>query len=92
MKKENVKPLGDNVFIEIEKEEKGKTDSGIFLPEDASEEKSQIGKVIAVGDSDKIKVRKNQKVVFKEFSGTGIKINGGEYLIVKNEDIMAVIG
>ena len=92
MKKENVQPLGDNVFIEIEKEEKDKTDSGIFLPENASEEKSQAGKVIAVGDSDKIKVKKNQRVIFKEFSGTGIKINGGEYLIVKNEDIMAVIG
>ncbi len=77
------------MLIKIEKEEKKKTDSGIFLPESASEEKSQTGKVIAVGDSDKIKVKKGQKVIFKEFSGT--EIEGGKYLMVKSEDILAVI-
>ena len=84
-----IKPLEDYVLIKIEKEEKKKTDSGIFLPESASEEKSQTGKVAAVGNSDKIKVKKNQKVIFKEFSGT--EIEGGKYLMVKNEDIMAVV-
>ena len=77
------------MLIKIEKEEKKKTDSGIFLPESASEEKSQTGKVIAVGDSDKIKVKKGQKVIFKEFSGT--EIEEGKYLMVKSEDILAVI-
>jgi len=77
------------VLIKIEKEEKKKTDSGIFLPESASEEKSQTGKVIAVGDSDKIKVKKGQKVIFKEFSGT--EIEEGKYLMVKSEDILAVV-
>jgi len=89
MSKKIIKPLEDYVLIEIEKEEKKKTDSGIFLPESASEEKSQIGKVVATGDSDKIKVKKNQKVIFKEFSGT--EIEEGKYLMVKSEDILAVI-
>jgi len=89
MSKKIIKPLEDYVLIEIEKEEKKKTDSGIFLPESASEEKSQIGKVAATGDSDKIKVKKNQKVIFKEFSGT--EIEEGKYLMVKSEDILAVI-
>lgn len=91
MEKENVKPLGDNVFIEVKKEEKSKTDSGIFLPEKTSGEKTQVGKVVAIGNNDKIKVKKNQKVVFKEFSGVEIKIKSGDYLIVKNEDIVAII-
>jgi len=89
MNESTIKPLEDYVLIKIEKEEKKKTDSGIFLPESASEEKSQMGKVIAVGDSDKIKVKKGQKVIFKEFSGT--EIEGGKYLMVKSEDILAVI-
>jgi len=89
MNESTIKPLEDYVLIKIEKEEKKKTDSGIFLPESASEEKSQTGKVIAVGDSDKIKVKKGQKVIFKEFSGT--EIEGGKYLMVKSEDILAVI-
>ncbi|MCD6149664.1 co-chaperone GroES [bacterium] len=89
MSKKIIKPLEDYVLIKIEKEEKKKTDSGIFLPESASEEKSQIGRVAATGDSDKIKVKKNQKVIFKEFSGT--EIEGGKYLMVKNEDILAVV-
>ena len=89
MNESTIKPLEDYVLIKIKKEEKKKTDSGIFLPESASEEKSQTGKVIAVGDSDKIKVKKGQKVIFKEFSGT--EIEEGKYLMVKSEDILAVI-
>ncbi len=90
MDKSKIKPLEDYVLIKIIKEEKKKTDSGIFLPENSSESKSQSGRVIAVGESDKIKVKKDQKVIFKEFSGT--EIEDGEYMIIKNEDIMAVIG
>ncbi|MFH0969585.1 MAG: co-chaperone GroES [Patescibacteria group bacterium] len=91
MKKLTVKPLGENVLIKPEKSDK-KTDSGIFLPENASEEKPQQGKVIEVGDSKEIKVKKNQKVIFNRYSGTEVKIEGEEYLIVKNEDVLAVIG
>jgi chaperonin GroES len=48
--------------------------------------------VIEIGDSNKIKVKKNQKVIFNRYSTTEVKIEGEEYLIVKNEDILAVIG
>jgi len=90
MKKEIIKPLGENVLIKLEKQDK-KTDSGIILPENASEEKPQEGRVIVIGDSKEIKVKKNQKVIFNRYGGTEVKINKEEYLIVKNEDILAVV-
>ena len=90
MKNAKVKPLGDNVLIQPEKVNK-KTESGIFLPESASEERPQQGKVVEIGESKEIKVKKNQKVIFKRYSGTEVKIEGEEYLIVKNEDILAVV-
>ncbi|MFA5777698.1 MAG: co-chaperone GroES [Parcubacteria group bacterium] len=90
MKEIKVKPLGDNVLIKPEKADK-KTGSGIFLPESASEERPQQGKVIEIGESKDIQAKKNQKVIFKRYSGTEVKIEGEEYLIVKNEDILAVV-
>lgn len=91
MKGTTVKPLGENVLVKPEKMDK-KTKSGIFLPENASEERPQEGKVIAIGDSEKIKVKKNQKVIYNRYSGTEVKIDGEDYLIVKNSEILAVIG
>jgi len=91
MKEIKVKPLGDNVLVKPEKADK-KTQSGIFLPESASEERPQQGKVIEVGESKDIKVKKNKNVIFKRYSGTEVKIEGEEYLIVKNEDILAIVG
>lgn len=90
MKKMNVKPLGENVLIHPEKPEQ-KTSAGIYLPDTASQERSQIGKVIAIGESDKIKVKTGQKVVFKRYGGEEIKIEGEEYLIANYKDILAVI-
>jgi chaperonin GroES len=91
MKKASIRPLGENVLIKPEKADK-KTDSGIYLPENASEEKPQQGRVIEIGESKEIKVKKNQKVIFNRYSGTEVKVDGEEYLIVKNEDVLAVIG
>ncbi len=91
MKKVNVSPLGENVLVSFEKPEK-KTESGIFLPENASEDRSsKRGKVVAIGESDKIKVKPGQQIVYTRYGGTDIKIAGVEYSIVKNEDILAVI-
>lgn len=90
MKEIKVKPLADNVLIKPEKADK-KTESGIFLPESASEERPQQGKVVEIGEDKNIKIKKNQKVIFKRYSGTEVKIDGEEYLIVKNEDILAVV-
>lgn len=90
MKKENIKPLGENILVEVVKES-NKTESGIVLPEDTNQEKPQKGKVIAIGESEKIRVKKNQKVIFTKYAGTEIKINKQALLILKNEDILATI-
>jgi chaperonin GroES len=91
MKKVNVAPLGENVLVSSEKPEK-KTESGIFLPENASEDRSsKQGKVVAIGESDKIKVKPGQHIVYTRYGGTDVKISGVEYAIVKNEDILAVV-
>ena len=91
MAKTKITPLGENVLVEPLKADKKKTDAGIYLPESASEEKPQEGKVIAVGDDKKIKVKKGQKVIYNRYGGTEIKIEDKDYLVVKNEDILAVI-
>jgi len=91
MKKTNIRPLGENVLVKPEKEEKQKTDSGIYLPENASKEKPQMGKVMEVGDSEEIKVKKNQKVIYSKYSGNEVEMDGEEYLLIKNEDILAVV-
>lgn len=91
MKKVHIKPLGENVLVSLEKPEK-KTESGIFLPENASEDRSsKQGKVIAVGESDKIKVKSGDRVIYTRYGGTEVKISGVEYTLVKTEDILAVI-
>lgn len=90
MKKIDVKPLGENVLIHPEKPEQ-KTSAGIYLPDTASQERSQIGKVMAIGESDKIKVKAGQKVIFKRYGGEEIKIEGEEYLIANYKDILAVV-
>ena len=88
-KKPNIEPLGENVLIEPGKAD-AKTASGIVLP-DTSEEKPQEGLVIAVGADKKIKVKPGQKVIYSKYSGNEIKVGEAEYLLVKNEDILAVV-
>jgi len=90
MKKETIKPLGENVLVKVAKKET-KTKSGIVLPDTVNEDSPQEGKVAAVGDSKNIKVKRNQRVIFAKYSGSEIKIADEEYLIIKNEDILAVI-
>lgn len=92
-----VKPLLDNVLVELKKEEK-MTQSGIVLPDTAGEDKPQEGVVIEVGsgkieEGKEIKpgVKKGDKVLFAKYSGTEIKIDNKEHLILKNEDILAII-
>ena len=92
MGKNNITPLGENVLVEPMKADRKKTETGIYLPESASEEKPQEGKVIAVGDDKKIKVKKGQKIIYNRYGGTEVKIDDHEYLIIKSEDILAVIG
>ncbi len=94
----NIKPLSDHVLIEPIKEEE-KTKSGILLPETADKEKPEQGEVIAVGpgkrnDSGNIipmEIKVGQKVLFTKYGPNEIKVDGKEYLIAKQEDILAII-
>lgn len=87
---QNIKPLGENVLVKIIKANQ-KTESGIFLPETTSADRPQEGKVLAVGKSEKIQVKKGQIIIFAKYSGTEIKMGSEECLIIKAEDILAVV-
>ena len=92
-----VRPLRDRVIVKrLEEEEK--TKGGIIIP-DTAKEKPIEGKVIAVGDG-KIKkdgtkipmeVKKGNRVLFSKYAGTEIKIDGEEHLMMKEDDILAII-
>ena len=93
-----LKPLGDKVVVKfVEAEEK--TKGGIIIP-DTAKEKPQEGEVVAVGpgardDSGKVippDVKVGDRVLFGKWSGTEVKIDGQELLIMKESDIMGVIG
>lgn len=92
-----LQPLGDRVVLKIlDKEEK--TKGGIVLP-DTAKEKPQKGEIVAVGtgkvlDSGErvaLDVKVGEKVVFSRYAGSEIKVDGEEYLIVSERDILAVI-
>jgi chaperonin GroES len=92
-----VRPLHDQVIVQrLEEEEK--TKGGIIIP-DAAKEKPIEGKVIAVStgrikkDGTKIplEVKKGNRVLYAKYAGTEVKIDGEEYLIMKEDDILAII-
>jgi chaperonin GroES len=86
--KQQIKPLGDRVLLKrVEALEK--TKSGIFLP-DTAKEKPEQGMVVAVGSEVK-EVKKDDTVIFSKYSPTEVKVDNEDYLIVKEEDILAVI-
>lgn len=84
----NFKPLGTRVLVE-RVEEETKTSSGIIIPDNAKE-KPLTGKVIAVSDDEEVtkKVKVGDTVVFAKYSGTEIKIDGKEYLVMNVDDIL----
>ena len=85
-----VKPLADRVMVKLDKNE-AKTAGGIIIP-DTAQEKTQQGIVVEVGDdSEVIKVKAGQKVMYDKYAGTQIKIDGVEHLILKMSDIIAVV-
>ena len=91
-----LKPLADHVVVEIVTKEE-KTASGIYLPDTASKEKPQTGKVVAVGKvtdhGTRVapEVKAGDEVVFAKYSGTEVKLDGKEYLILSERDILAVV-
>ena len=84
-----IKPLADRV-VAVREIAQTKTASGIYLPDNAKE-KPVVAVVEAVGPDVKT-VKKSDKILYKEYSTTEIKIDGTEYLIVKEEDILAKVG
>ena len=85
-----VKPLGDRVLVKPDAVET-KTAGGIIIP-DTAQEKTQRGVVVAVGDDkEKIKVSVGQKVIHDKYAGTQIQLDGVDHLILKSNDLVAVV-
>jgi chaperonin GroES len=93
-----VRPLGDKIMVK-RAESKGRTESGIYLPETAKD-KPKEGKVIAVGNGVLNKetgeympftVKKGDNVLFTTYSGTEIKIDGDDYIIMTEDDILGIV-
>ena len=93
----NLKPLGDKVIVEILKAE-DKTKGGIILP-DTAKEKPQEAKVIAVGSGKTLEngkviapdVKVGDIVIFGKYSGSEVKVDDKEYLIIDSDDILAIV-
>ena len=90
-----IKPLGDRVLIKM-KEKEETTKSGILLT--ASKEKSQVAEVIEVGPGkmvdgtkEEMLVKKGDKVILNKYAGTEVKLDGEDYLIVSQSDILAIV-
>jgi chaperonin GroES len=92
-----VKPLQDRILVKrIEEEER--TKGGIIIP-DAAKEKPPEGKVVAVGDGKILEsgqkapltVKPGDKILFGKYSGTEIKVDGEEHLILREDDVLAIV-
>ena len=91
------KPLGDRIVVRpLEPEEK--TKSGLVLP-DTAKEKPQEGKVLSVGTGrllddgtvKKLEVKHGDKILYGKYSGTEVKVDGEDYLILREDDVLAVV-
>ncbi|MDQ1148002.1 chaperonin GroES [Bacillus sp. SORGH_AS 510] len=92
-----LRPLGDRIIIELVESEE-KTASGIVLP-DSAKEKPQEGKVVAVGTGRVLEsgervaldVTVGNRIIFSKYAGTEVKYQGVEYLILRENDILAIV-
>jgi len=91
-----LQPLGDRVVVKSSESEE-KTKSGIVLPETAKE-KPQEGEVIAVGSGRyeegkrvPLEVKQGDKIIYSKYGGTEVKVDGEEYLILSERDILAIV-
>ncbi len=83
-----IQPLADNI-VAVQEEAQNKTASGLYLP-DAAKEKPKTAKVVAVGkDVKQLKV--NDRIIYKSYSTTEVKVGATEYIIVKEEDVLATV-
>lgn len=83
-----LKPLADRV-VAVKEQAQNKTAAGLYLP-DSAKEKSAIAKVLAVG-ADVKEIKEGDKIIYKEYSTTEVKVDGTEYLLVREEDVLAKI-
>jgi chaperonin GroES len=94
---DKIRPLGDRILVKRIKEEE-KTKGGIIIP-DTAKEKPQEGKVVAVGKGKKtdegklipLDVKAGDKVLFGKYSGSEIKLDGEEHLIMREDDILGIL-
>ena len=92
MSKLNIKPLADRVLVEP-LEAETKTASGIIIP-DTAKEKPQKGSIVAVGPGTKenpVTVKVGDSVLYGKYSGTELKFEGKDYLIMRESDILAIV-
>ena len=95
----NIRPLQDRVIVE-RVEEETKTAGGIIIPDTVSKEKPQEGKIIAAGKGKTtpegkvlpLDVKEGDTVLFGKYAGSEIKVDGIEYLIMREDDILGVVG
>lgn len=93
----NIKPLGERIVLKVLESEE-RTKSGIVLP-DTAKEKPQMGKVVAVGsgrimengDRMALEVKVGDRVLFAKYAGTEVKLDGEEYMVLKENDILAIV-
>ncbi len=88
----NIKPLADRVVV-LPQEAETKTASGLFIP-DTAKEKPQRGKIVAVGTGKKdepMELKVNDVVLYGKYAGTEINVDGEDYLIMRQSDVLAVI-
>lgn len=83
-----LQPIGERIVAQAI-EADNKTASGLYLPE-AAKEKSKIAEVKAIGGDVK-NIKTGDKIVYKEYSTTDIKVEGVDYIIVKEEDVLATV-
>ena len=93
----NIRPLQDRIIVK-QLEEEGKSAGGIIIP-DTAKEKPQQGKVMAVGNGKvmedgkirKLDVKVGDRVLFEKFAGATVRIEGEDYMIMREEEILAII-
>jgi chaperonin GroES len=94
----NIRPLYDRIVVKRIEESAEKTASGLFIP-DTAKEKPQEGEVVAVGQGKRtedgklipLDVKPGDRILFGKYSGSDIKINGEEYLIMREDEVLGVL-
>lgn len=94
----SLRPLHDRILVERLDEDEAKSSGGIIIP-DSAKEKPQQGKVIAVGNGKKkddgtvaaLDVKAGDKILFGKYSGNDVKVDDNEYLIMREDEVLAVI-